>query len=109
MPMKKLHQDDRRRLNWLRWICLAEFILANVGAIALVLGAIMYPSVLEALRFVGVGLILPAWVGGIALLMFHTKVSGRPWASALAEAGTWSVFPLPAVAMRYLVYTPLPL
>ncbi|MEO1266525.1 MAG: hypothetical protein AAFX99_00410 [Myxococcota bacterium] len=104
--MNPLHQDDQRRLTWIRRICLGEFILANLLGIALVIGALWMPQQLDALRLAGVGLVVPAFIGGAALLLFHAKVSGRPWVTTLAELGTWAVFPLPAVALLYLLATP---
>ena len=84
-------------------ICLGEFVLANLGGVALVVAAVLLPGEIEALRLTGVGLVLPAFIGGAALLLFHAGVSGRSWVATLAELGTWAVFPLPAVALLYLL------
>ena len=104
--MKGLHKDDKRRLIWLRWIAVAEFVLANLGSIALVLLAVLKPVEVEVIRIVTAGLLVPMTIGGIALLLFYGKMSGRPWQTTLAELATWLVFPLPTVVMVFVFFAP---
>jgi len=104
--MKDLHKDDKRRLTWLRWIAVAEFVLANLGSIALVLLAVMKPVELEVLRIVAAGLLAPMVVGGVALLLFYGKMSGRSWKTTLVEIATWLVFPIPTLLLIVFYLSP---
>ena len=104
--MKEPHKDDKRRLVWLRWIAVAEFVLANVGSIALVLLAVLKPVEMEVVRIIAAGLLAPMVVGGAALLLFYGKMSGRPWQTTLIELATWLVFPLPTLLLVFVLFAP---
>ncbi len=101
---ESLHPDDLSKLKKVRIFSFVEFVLANLGGLALMVSCFIFPAdQSESLTTAWMAFVMPSYMIGVATTVFHGNLLKRPIPSYLPEFLFWAVFPFAALALLLLM------